>query len=71
MSCQTLLLRTLALWAVVWPLVTGLLFAVQVSLPDLPMPARTLLLTAFLVPAISLVIEPQIAKRIGDLPSPS
>ena len=71
MSRRTLLLRTLAVWAVVWPVVTVLLSALQALLPDLPMPARTLLLTALLVPAISLVIGPQIARRIGVPPSPS
>ena len=64
MSYRTLLLRTIAVWTVVWPLVTVLLFALQALLPGLPMPARTLVLTALLVPAISLVIAPAVGRAI-------
>ena len=68
MTIRTRLLRTLAVWAVVWPLVTMLLFALQVGLPNLPMPARTLVLTALLVPTISLAIAPWVSKRINPSP---
>ena len=64
MSHRTLILRTVAVWAVVWPLVTVLLFALQTSLPGLPMPIRTFVLTALLVPAISLVIAPAVGRTI-------
>ena len=64
MTARTRLLRTLAVWAVVWPLVTVLLSALQAASPDLPMPARTFVLTALLVPTISLAIAPAAGRLI-------
>ncbi|MEE4208256.1 MAG: hypothetical protein V2I43_03185 [Parvularcula sp.] len=70
MTMRTLILRTLAVWAFVWPLVTGLLLLLQAALPDLPTAARTFLLTAMLVPTISLAIGPLVARLIrSDPPS--
>ncbi|PRY95659.1 hypothetical protein BCF33_1281 [Hasllibacter halocynthiae] len=65
MSARVALLRTFVVWVIVWPLVTLGLFVLQTAWPDLPMPARTLVLTALLVPAISLIIAPQVARRVS------
>ena len=57
-------LRMLAIWAIIWPLVTLGLFVLQAAAPSLPMAARTFVLTLLVVPSISLVIAPFVARRI-------
>lgn len=59
MSARTVLLRVFA----VWPLVTLGLSVLQAAWPGSPTPARTLVLTAFLVEAICLIIVLQVAQR--------
>lgn len=50
--------RTLLVWAFVWPLVTAMLVLIGWVGDDLPLGAKTLILTAILVPLISLVLGP-------------
>lgn len=50
--------RTLLVWAIVWPLVTAMLVLIGWVGDDLPLAAKTLILTAILVPLISLVLGP-------------
>lgn len=50
--------RTLLVWAFVWPLVTAMLVLIGWVGDDLPLAAKTLILTAILVPLISLVLGP-------------
>lgn len=51
-------------WLFVWPLVIVGLLAIRDIAPGLDLVWQTLVLTAFLVPLISLVIAPS-AKRIS------
>ena len=66
------LLRTLLIWAAVWPLVTGLLLLIAQFGRGLHLGLQTFFLTALLVPLISLVLAPRmhgLAMRIlkGEL----
>ncbi|MBO6767307.1 MAG: hypothetical protein JJ901_03260 [Erythrobacter sp.] len=61
------LLRTTLIWAVVWPMVTVMLVILARVADDLSLGAQTLILTAILVPLISLVLAPamqRLATRI-------
>ncbi len=49
-------------WAVVWPLVTAMLVLVALVADDLSLGAQTLILTAILVPLISLVLAPAMQR---------
>ena len=51
-------LRTVLVWLWVWPLVTGVLLGFRHSGVLVPMPLQTLMLTALLVPLISIVLAP-------------
>lgn len=64
MISRIVVLRIMAIWAIVWPLATVGLFALSALAPDLPMPLKTLVLSGFLVPAMSLVIVPFVGRRI-------
>lgn len=61
------LLRTVLVWTVVWPLVTAMLVILARVADDLSLGVQTLILTAILVPLISLVLAPamqRLATRI-------
>lgn len=55
---RIVVLRTLLVWAIVWPLVTGLLVLLATTASNLALGFQTLILTAILVPLISLVLAP-------------
>jgi len=61
------MLRTVFVWIVVWPLVTALLVLLGVLARDLPLGFQTLILTAILVPLISLVLAPAMHKLATHL----
>lgn len=48
----------LVTWAVVWPLITGLLLALDHVVADLPVPLRTLILSGLMVPIMSYAAMP-------------
>lgn len=52
------MLRTLLVWLVVWPLVTGMLMLLAFIASDMALGFQTLILTAILVPLISLLLAP-------------
>ena len=64
MNRGTVFLRTLLVWAIVWPLVTGLLILLGLVAADLPLGLQTFVLTAILVPLIGLLLAP-IAQRLA------
>lgn len=47
-------------WIAIWPLITGLLLVGEPLLAALPLPLRTLVLTAILVPLMSFVVMPRL-----------
>ena len=51
-------------WAVVYPLITGLLVILEPWLSGLALPLRTLLLTAILVPAMVYLAMPFATARL-------
>ena len=51
-------------WAVVYPLITGLLVVLEPWLTGLALPLRTLLLTAILVPAMVYLAMPLATARL-------
>ncbi|WP_299397012.1 hypothetical protein [Pelagibius sp.] len=57
-------------WAAIWPLITGLLLVGDPLLAALPLPLRTLVLTAILVPLMSFVVMPRLTRwantRLGN-----
>lgn len=61
------MLRTLLVWLVVWPLVTGMLMLLGLIASDLALGLRTLILTAILVPLISLLLAPAMQRLATHL----
>ena len=57
-------------WIAIWPLITGLLLIGDPLLAALPLPLRTLVLTAILVPLMSFVVMPRLTRwanpRLGN-----
>lgn len=53
-------------WAVVYPLVTTLLMALEPLVGGLPVPVRTLLLSAILVPVMVYLAMPAATSRFRD-----
>ena len=49
-------------WIAIWPLITGLLLIGDPLLATLPLPIRTLVLTAILVPLMSFVVMPRLTR---------
>ena len=58
MTVRIVMLRTVLVWLVVWPLVTGMLILLGFIASDLTLGLQTLILTAILVPLISLLLAP-------------
>lgn len=58
MTFRIVMLRTLLVWFVVWPLVTGMLMLLGFIASDMALGFQTLILTAILVPLISLLLAP-------------
>lgn len=56
------ILSILLSWAVVWPMITLLLFTTEGLMGSWPLPIRTLAITAIMVPAISFLVAPQIEE---------
>ena len=59
---RIVVLRTLLVWAIVWPLVTGLLVLLATIAGNPALGFQTLILTAILVPLISLVLAPSMHR---------
>lgn len=55
-------------WLCVYPLVTGLLFAIQATGLKPPLPLQTLLVTAVLVPTMVFGLVPLVRKAVDDNP---
>ena len=53
-------------WAVVYPLITGLLLVLEPMLDGLPVYLRTLLLTAILVPVMVYLAMPFATRRLAS-----
>ena len=53
-------------WAVVYPLITGLLLLLEPMLDGLPVYLRTLLLTAILVPVMVYFAMPFATRRLAS-----
>ena len=58
MTVRIVMLRTVLVWLVVWPLVTGMLILLGFIASDLTLGLQTLILTGILVPLISLLLAP-------------
>ena len=58
MTFRIVILRTMLVWLVVWPLVTGMLKLLGFIASDMALGFQTLILTAILVPLISLLPAP-------------
>lgn len=58
MTRQVVTIRIILVWLWVWPLVTGVLIGFRKTGLALPLHYQTLVLSAFLVPLISLVLAP-------------
>ena len=58
MTIRIVILRTMLVWLVVWPLVTGMLKLLRFIASDMALGFQTLILTAILVPLISLLLAP-------------
>ncbi len=52
-------------WAVVYPMITLLLAVLEPALGTMPMPLRTLLLSALMVPAMVYVVLPFATARLN------
>ena len=59
---KLLAIRTFLVWLTVWPLVTALLISLGWLADDLPLVVKTMILTAVLVPLISLVLAPGVQR---------
>lgn len=53
-------------WAVVYPLITGLLAVLDPVLTGLPMPLRTLVLSAIMVPIMVYLAMPAATSRLSN-----
>lgn len=62
MTRRIILVRTILVWLVAWPLVTGMLVLFEEMTSDLTLGLQTLILTAILVPLISLLLAPTMHK---------
>ena len=51
-------------WAVIYPLITGLLFALDPLMGHLGLPLRTLLVTLIVVPLMVYVVMPFARRRL-------
>ncbi|WP_086740537.1 hypothetical protein [Erythrobacter colymbi] len=58
MTFRIVILRTMLVWLVVWPLVTGMLKLLGFIASDMALGFQALILTAILVPLISLLLAP-------------
>ena len=61
------LFRTVLVWLVVWPLVTGMLILLALLADDLALVIQTFVLTAILVPLISLWLAPAMQRLATHL----
>ncbi len=60
-------LRTILVWLLVWPLVTGMLILLGLIAGDLSLAVQTLILSAILVPLISLLLAPAMHRLATHL----
>ncbi|WP_300057502.1 hypothetical protein [uncultured Roseobacter sp.] len=67
MTFQIVMLRTMLVWLVVWPLVTGMLMLLGLIASDMALGLQTLILTAILVPLISLLLAPGMQRLATHL----
>lgn len=61
----------LVTWAVVWPLITGLLAALDPFVGGLPTPLRTLILSGLMVPIMSYAAMPLALRALAPWLRPS
>ena len=54
-------------WAAAWPTITVLLLVLAEPTEGWPLPARTLLLTGLMVPAMLLVMVPALTLLVGRI----
>lgn len=59
---RIVIVRTVLVWLIVWPLVTGMLILLNLLTSDLTLPLQTLVLTAILIPLISLWLAPKMQR---------
>lgn len=62
MTRRIILVRTILVWLVAWPLVTGMLVLFEAMISDLALGLQTLILTAILMPLTSLLLAPTMHK---------
>lgn len=67
MNLRISILRTVLVWLIVWPLVTGLLELLGLFASGLALSIKTLILTAILVPLISLLLAPVMQRLATHL----
>lgn len=68
MTVRVILLRTVFVWLIAWPLVTAMLVLLRQFADGLALGMQTLVMTALLVPLISLLLAPamhRLATRIA------
>jgi len=68
MTVRIILFRTVLVWLIVWPLVTVMLVLLRQFTDGLALWVQTLVMTALLVPLISLLLAPamqRLATRIA------
>ncbi|MBX7483493.1 hypothetical protein [Qipengyuania qiaonensis] len=64
---RIVIFRTVLVWMIVWPLVTGILILLGLLANDLALVVQTLVLTAILVPLISLWLAPAMQRLATHL----
>ena len=62
MTFRIVILRTVLVWLVIWPLVTGMLVLIGLIANDIALGMQTLILTAILGPLISLLLAPAMQR---------
>lgn len=67
---KEIVIRSLIVWAFVWPFVTGFLLGVRWLGLAWPMPLQTFILSGLLVPIIGLVIGPWAARTAAAICRP-
>ena len=58
--------QALLTWAVVYPLITGLLLLLEPWLEGVTLPLRTFVLSALMVPILSYLALPILMKRLAS-----
>ncbi|RED18865.1 hypothetical protein [Pontivivens insulae] len=56
-------------WAAAWPTITVLLLLMDGAIGQLPLAVRTLVLTALMVPLMTMLVVPALNRFVGHLES--